>query len=108
VLDQPRVPLHRDLTEPVEDTGLAVEIVTEAAAAERVAVQRASFDTSTFTVERWHAMAAARPYDLLGRDRAGRAAVAALRAVGASGATVYTPPSNTGAVATYRAAGQQP
>ena len=28
----------------------------------RTAVQRAAFDRSTFTDERWHAMAAARPY----------------------------------------------
>jgi GNAT superfamily N-acetyltransferase len=143
VPDQPWVPLHRDLTDPVADTSLAVELVTEETAAERVAVQRASFDGSTFTVERWHAMTDARPYDLLGRDRQGHgvaavtvwtagagrpgiieplgvhrdhrghgygrditlAAAAALRAAGASGVTVATPASNTGAVATYQSAG---
>lgn len=48
--------------------------------ADRVAVQRAAFANSTFTVERWHAMAAGpsfRPeFDLLARDATGGAAAA--------------------------------
>lgn len=60
--DEPWTPLRRDLTEPVEDPGLRIEVVGPELADDRVAVQRASFDTSTFTVERWHAMAAGLPY----------------------------------------------
>lgn len=146
----PWVPLYRDLAEPVEDPEITVERVTPDTAAERVAVQRASFDGSTYTVERWHAMAAGPPYvhatDLLGRDADGNAvaavtvwsagpgrpgiiepmgvhrayrgaghgraitvaAAAALRDSGASGAWVCTPAFNTGAVATYAAAGFTP
>ena len=71
--DDPWVPLHRDLTDPVEEPpGLQVERVDAAGAAERVAVQRGAFDGSTFTEERWHAMAAGRAYRdavcLVGRD----------------------------------------
>ncbi len=50
------------------------------AIADRVAVQRAAFANSTFTVEKWHAMAAGpsfRPeFDLLARDEAGKAVAA--------------------------------
>ncbi|WP_238335014.1 GNAT family N-acetyltransferase [Kribbella amoyensis] len=76
-LDEPWTPLRRDLTEPVEDSGMRVEPVTPATSAERTAVQRASFDGSTFTDERWQAMAAGTPYAgarcLLGRDGDGTA-----------------------------------
>jgi ribosomal protein S18 acetylase RimI-like enzyme len=99
-LDEPWTPLERDLTEPVlaetsavsvaEDAaqggayvstgGLAVEVVTADHAHVRTAVQRASFDGSTFTDERWHAMAAGTPYAgarcLLGRDAQGDAVAA--------------------------------
>ncbi|XVV15942.1 GNAT family N-acetyltransferase [Actinoplanes sp. CA-131856] len=60
--DEPWTPLSRDLTEPVEDCGLRVEVVGEDRVEDRVAVQRAAFPNSTFTVDRWHAMAAAPPY----------------------------------------------
>ncbi|WP_026163063.1 GNAT family N-acetyltransferase [Kribbella catacumbae] len=60
--DDPWTPLRRDLTEPVEDAGVAVEAVGPDSAPERTAVQRASFDGSTFTDERWRAMAAGTPY----------------------------------------------
>jgi ribosomal protein S18 acetylase RimI-like enzyme len=76
--DIPWTPLHRDLDSAVEDPGVAVEIVTEATAAERVAVQRAAFEGSTSTLERWHAMRAA-PVDrrcLLARDEDGNAVAA--------------------------------
>jgi ribosomal protein S18 acetylase RimI-like enzyme len=74
-LDDPWTPLCRDLAEPVEDPGVAVEVVGPDTASIRTAVQRASFDGSTFTDERWHAMAAGSPYAdahcLLARDRSG-------------------------------------
>lgn len=62
VADEPWTPLCRDLTEPVEDCGLRVEVVSPSQVQERVAVQRAAFPNSTFTVERWRTMAAAPPY----------------------------------------------
>jgi ribosomal protein S18 acetylase RimI-like enzyme len=60
--DEPRTPLRRDLTEPVLDPGVRIELVGPDQAQVRAAVQRASFDKSTFTDERWHAMAAGLPY----------------------------------------------
>lgn len=54
--------LKLDLTEPVEDSGLRVEVVGPDEADVRTAVQRAAFEESTFTEERWHAMAAGLPY----------------------------------------------
>jgi ribosomal protein S18 acetylase RimI-like enzyme len=58
----PWTPLRRDLAEPVEDCGVRIEVINPERASVRVAVQCASFDASTFTVERWHAMAAGSPY----------------------------------------------
>ncbi len=73
----PWVPLRRDLTEPVPESDLEITTVGPELAAERVAVQRASFDGSTFTDERWHAMAAGAPYAdarcLIGRNAQGEA-----------------------------------
>jgi len=60
--DDPWTPLRRDLAEPVEDAGVSVEVVSAETAADRTAVQRSSFDGSTFTDDRWHAMAAGTPY----------------------------------------------
>jgi ribosomal protein S18 acetylase RimI-like enzyme len=75
--DEPWQPLERDLAEPVEDSGLVVEIVTAESSPVRTAVQRSSFDQSTFTDDRWHAMAAGTPYArarcLIGRDAQGEA-----------------------------------
>ncbi len=147
--DEPWTPLCRDLAAPVEDCGLRIEVAGPHHVRERVAVQRAAFASSTFTVERWHTMAAASPYRharcLVGYDAhddavaaatvwsagPGRpglleplgvhqdhrghgygtaisvAAAAALRELGASSATVSTPSSNVGAVATYASAGFQ-
>ena len=149
VADEPWTPLCRDLTERVEDCGLRVEVVDADNVRARVAVQRAAFASSTFTLERWHAMAAAPPYRrarcLVGYDAHGDAvaavtvwsagqgrpglleplgvhrdhrgngygtaisvaAAAALREMGASSATVCTPSSNVGAVATCASAGFQ-
>jgi ribosomal protein S18 acetylase RimI-like enzyme len=60
--DEPWTPLCRDLTEPVQDPGVRIEVIGPERAHVRSAVQRASFDGSTFTDERWHAMAAGLPY----------------------------------------------
>jgi ribosomal protein S18 acetylase RimI-like enzyme len=60
--DESWTPLRRDLTDRVEDCGLRVEVVDEHRAAERVAVQRAAFVNSSFTLERWRAMVDGSPY----------------------------------------------
>ena len=60
--DEPWTPLRRDLTEPVTDPGVRIKVIGPEHAHVRTAVQRASFDNSTFTDERWHAMAAGLPY----------------------------------------------
>ncbi|MCE6997218.1 GNAT family N-acetyltransferase [Saccharothrix sp. S26] len=77
---EPWTPLRRDLTEPVEDLGVRVEVVGPERADARAAVQRASFDGSTFSVERWRAMASGSPYTdarcLLAHDDEGRAVAA--------------------------------
>jgi ribosomal protein S18 acetylase RimI-like enzyme len=59
---EPWTPLRRDLTEPVPDPGVRIEVIGPEHAHVRTAVQRASFGNSTFTDERWHAMAAGLPY----------------------------------------------
>jgi len=60
--DEPWTPLCRDLTEPVKDPGVRIEVIGLEQAHVRTAVQRASFDRSTFTDDRWRAMAAGLPY----------------------------------------------
>jgi hypothetical protein len=62
VADEPWTPLRRDLTDEVEDCDLRVEVVDAHTASARVAVQQSVFPNSTFTLERWHTMAAASPY----------------------------------------------
>ncbi|MER7333953.1 MULTISPECIES: GNAT family N-acetyltransferase [unclassified Micromonospora] len=59
---EPWTPLRRDLGAPVPDPGVRVEVIGPEQAHEWAAVLRASFDGSTFTDERWHAMAAGTPY----------------------------------------------
>jgi ribosomal protein S18 acetylase RimI-like enzyme len=61
-IDEPWTPLRRDLTEPVADVGVRIEVTGPEEAPARAAVQRAAFDGSTFTHERWRAMAAGLPY----------------------------------------------
>jgi len=56
-------PLRRDLREPVSDPGVRVVVVGPEQVHARTAVQRAAFERSTFTEERWHAMAAGPLYD---------------------------------------------
>lgn len=60
--DEPRTPLRRDLTKPVKHPGVRIEVIGPEQAPVRTAVQRASFDGSTFTDERWHVTAAGLPY----------------------------------------------
>ncbi|NRQ33411.1 GNAT family N-acetyltransferase [Nonomuraea sp. NN258] len=60
--DEPWTPLTRDLAEPVPGPGVRIEVTGPRQAHVRAAVQRASFDGSTFTGDRWHAMAAGAPY----------------------------------------------
>jgi ribosomal protein S18 acetylase RimI-like enzyme len=60
--DEPWTPLRRDLAEPVKDPGVRIEVIGPGQAHVRAAVQRASFDGSTFADESWHAMAAGSPY----------------------------------------------
>jgi GNAT superfamily N-acetyltransferase len=60
--DEPWTPLRRDLTEPVQDPGVRIEVIGPERVHVRTAVHRASFDGSTFTDERWHAMAAGPAY----------------------------------------------
>lgn len=55
--DEPWTPLRRDLTEPVNTPDVRTEVIGPERAHVRTAVQRASFDGSTFTDSRWHAMA---------------------------------------------------
>lgn len=60
--DEPWTPMRRDLAEPVNEPGVRIETIRPARAHVRTTVQRASFDGSTFTDDRWHAMAAGLPY----------------------------------------------
>jgi ribosomal protein S18 acetylase RimI-like enzyme len=79
--DEPWTPLQRDLAETVEDCGVRIDVIGPERAGVRTAVQRAAFDWSTFTDERWHAMAAGTPYAnarcLLAYDDQGNAVAAA-------------------------------
>lgn len=51
-------PLQVDLTEPVRDPGVQIEVVGPEHVHVRTAIQRAAFSRSTFTDEVWHTMAA--------------------------------------------------
>ncbi|MGW4476270.1 GNAT family N-acetyltransferase [Nonomuraea sp. NPDC004354] len=77
---EPWTLLRRDLGAPVPDPGVRVEVIGPERAYEWAAVLRASFDGSTFTDERWHAMAAGAPYGdarcLAVRDEQGEAVAA--------------------------------
>ncbi|MEV5902406.1 GNAT family N-acetyltransferase [Streptomyces sp. NPDC052127] len=78
--DERWTPLSRDLTRPVKDPGLRIEVTGPGQVPARTAVQRAAFDRSTFTDEHWHAMAAGSPYAdarcLVGYDARGHAVAA--------------------------------
>jgi len=60
--DEPWMPLRCDLTGPVNEPSVRIEVIGPEQAHVRTAVQRASFAGSTFTDERWRAMAAGLPY----------------------------------------------
>lgn len=75
--EDPFTPLQRDLTDPVEDPGVRVEVVGPDRVSERTFVHREAFGGPTFTDERWHDMAAGPLYAdarcLLAYDDAGAA-----------------------------------
>lgn len=77
---EPWTLLRRDLSAPVPDPGVRVEVIGPEQAHEWAAVLRASFDGSTFSDERWRAMAAGAPYAdarcLLARNEQGEAVAA--------------------------------
>jgi ribosomal protein S18 acetylase RimI-like enzyme len=58
---EPWTPLRRDLAHPAH-CGLRAEVIGPEQCCMRAAVQRAAFPRSTFTEERWRAMAAGSPY----------------------------------------------
>jgi len=80
IADDPWVPLRRDLSEPVPDPGVRVDVIGVEEAHERTTVQRESFDGSTFTNARWHAMADGEPYAdaqcLVARNKLGESVAA--------------------------------
>ncbi|MFI5808183.1 GNAT family N-acetyltransferase [Streptomyces sp. NPDC051561] len=61
-LDEPWTPLHRDLSDPVKDSGLRIEVVGPQTAGTRTAVHRSAFDSPRFTEEIWHVLAAGPVY----------------------------------------------
>ncbi len=60
--DEPWTPLRRDLTEPVNEPGVRIEVIGPEQAPAYTAVHRSSFGSPRFTDERWRAMAAGLPY----------------------------------------------
>jgi ribosomal protein S18 acetylase RimI-like enzyme len=60
--DEYWTPLRRDLTDPVEESDVRIEVIGAELVSVRAAVQRASFEASTFSEERWHSMAEGLPY----------------------------------------------
>lgn len=75
------VVLERDVQAPIGESVLAFRVVDGTSVTDRVAVQRASFTNSTFTAERWRAMASGPAFalaqDLVGYDAHGVAVAAA-------------------------------
>jgi GNAT superfamily N-acetyltransferase len=59
---EPWTSLRLDLARPLPDPGVRIEVVDPSLVPARTAVQRGAFETSTFTDERWHAMAAGPAY----------------------------------------------
>jgi ribosomal protein S18 acetylase RimI-like enzyme len=60
--DEPWSPLRRDLARPVPDSDVRIEVIGAARAHVRTALQRASFERSSFTDDRWRTMAAGPAY----------------------------------------------
>ena len=75
--DEPWTPLRRDLTEPVKQRGLRIELIAPEQAAAYTAVHRSAFGSPRFTDELWHTMTTGLPYRearcLLGYDGQGNA-----------------------------------
>jgi len=61
-IDEPWTPLRRDLTEPVKEPDMRIEVVGPERAPAYTAVHRSSFGSPRFTEELWQAMAAGLPY----------------------------------------------
>lgn len=61
-VDESWTPLHRELSTPVRDCGVHIEVIGPHQARVRADVQRAAFNGSTFTPENWHAMASGSAY----------------------------------------------
>lgn len=59
---EPWTPLRRDLTGPVEQTGLRIEVTGSGQESEFTAVHRSAWGSPRFTDELWRAMAAGLPY----------------------------------------------
>lgn len=80
VPDEPWTQLCLDLRKPVRVPDMRVEVVGPEQVEDRALVQRAAFAGSTFTVDRWHAMAAGPLYAdaqcLVGYDDQGQAIAA--------------------------------
>ncbi|AVH96661.1 MULTISPECIES: GNAT family N-acetyltransferase [Streptomyces] len=80
-LDEPWTPLRRDLSKPVEDSGLRIEVAGPQTAATRTAVHRSAFGSPVFTEEVWHVLAAGPVYAdarcLIGYDDQDNAVAAA-------------------------------
>lgn len=80
-LDEPWTPLRRDLTEPVQDSGLRIEVAGPETAGVRTAVHRSAFGGPKFTEEVWHVLAAGPVYSdarcLIGYDDQDNAVAAA-------------------------------
>lgn len=78
--DEAWTPLRRSLAGPVPHPGLDVVVVGAEESGDRVAVHRAAFENTTFTEDRWRAMADAPAYAearcLVGYDAAGEAVAA--------------------------------
>ena len=68
-------PLRRDLTGPVEETDMRIEVIGPEQVPEFTSVHRSAWDSPRFTDEKWHTMAAGLPYAdarcLLARDDQG-------------------------------------
>ncbi|MFJ4503832.1 GNAT family N-acetyltransferase [Streptomyces sp. NPDC088864] len=79
--DEPWTPLHRDLAEPVPDSGLRIEVAGPETAGVRTAVHRSAFNSPRFTEEIWHVLAAGPVYAdarcLIGYDARDNAVAAA-------------------------------
>ncbi|MFC0626975.1 GNAT family N-acetyltransferase [Kribbella deserti] len=81
ILDEPWTPLRHDLSEPVKDSGLRIEIAGPETAGVRTAVHRSAFGSERFTEEIWHVLAAGPVYAdarcLIGYDDQDNAVAAA-------------------------------